>query len=77
MELLNGKHLELAMCNGTHFPCDFPNAFHVYTEIFYQLSPDPSFIMRDTVSDLRWGWLGLAYKTRVRVRIEQVNRISV
>ena len=30
----------------------------------YQESPDPSFAVRETGSDLRWGWLGLACETR-------------
>ena len=38
------------------------NAFHVHTET-YRVSPDPSFPMRDTASDPRWGWLGLARET--------------
>ena len=38
------------------------NAFHVHTET-YQESPDPSFPVRDTESDLCWGWLGLACET--------------
>ena len=38
------------------------NAFCVHTET-YRESPDPSFSMRDTESDPRWGWLGLACET--------------
>ena len=38
------------------------NAFHTYTET-YRESPDPSFPVRDTESDPRWGWLGLACET--------------
>ena len=29
----------------------------------YRESPDPSFPVRDTESDPRWGWLGLACET--------------
>ena len=38
------------------------NAFHMHTET-YRESPDPSFPVRDTESDPRWGWLGLACET--------------
>ena len=41
--------------------CD--NAFHLYME----KSPDPSFPMHDTESDLHWGWVGLACDTMFRV----------
>ena len=33
----------------------------------YQESPDPSFPVRDTESDPRWGWLGLACETNARL----------
>ena len=45
------------------------NAFHVHTGT-YRASPDPSFPVRDTESDPRWGWLGLACETRVEVSID-------
>ena len=38
------------------------NAFHVHAET-YRESPDSSFLVRDTESDPRWGWLGLACET--------------
>jgi len=39
------------------------NAFQLHTKTC-QESPDPSFAVRDTESDPRWGWLGLACETR-------------
>ena len=42
------------------------NAFHMHTET-YRESPDPSFPVRDTESNPRWGWLGLACETRLSV----------
>ena len=48
------------------------NAFHVHTET-YRESPDPSFPVRDTESDPRWGWLGLACETNKCVSYESVQ----
>ena len=41
------------------------NAFHMFMET-YRESPDPSFPVRDTESDPRWGWLGLASETKLK-----------
>ena len=54
------------LINGFIFVTFCVNAFHVYTET-YRESPDPSFPVRDTESDPRWGWLDLACETNPRV----------
>ena len=39
-------------------------------------SPDPSFPVRDTESDSRWGWLGLACETRVGITMYIVRELK-
>ena len=52
------------------------NAFHLHTET-YRESPDPSFPVRDTESDPRWGWLGLACETKPCLGYELHDNISL
>ena len=47
------------------------NAFHMHTET-YRESPDPS-LCRDTESNPRWGWLGLACETNPPIQMEKVT----
>ena len=51
------------------------NAFHKYTETYREFTRP--FPVRDTESDPRWGWLGLACETSYWLRYVGDGSVSV